>query len=86
VNGGWKKMNGKGEDGGKRGKEEEKRGKEKGKNKNKIEKWGKKGKKEKNRKGQFRNFTTLIQQVTPFCQTFSKMASASLKKSLHQRR
>jgi hypothetical protein len=50
VNGGWKKMNGKGEDGGKRGKEEEK-GERKGKNKNKIEKWDKKRKKDKIGKG-----------------------------------
>jgi hypothetical protein len=36
-------------------------------------------KKEKNRKGQFRHFTTSIQQVKSFCQTFSKMASAHYK-------
>jgi hypothetical protein len=56
-----------------RGKEEEK--KEEGK---------RKGKKKK-KKGQFRHFTTSTQHVKPFCQTFSKTASAPSEKSLHRR-
>jgi hypothetical protein len=41
--------------------------------------------KRKNRKGQPRHFTTPIQQVKPFCQTFSKTASAPPEKPLHWR-
>jgi hypothetical protein len=41
--------------------------------------------KNKNRKVQFRHFTTSIQPVKPFCQTFSKTASAPSEKPLHQR-
>jgi hypothetical protein len=40
--------------------------------------------KKKIRKGKFRHFTTSIQQVKPFCQTFSKTASAPSIKPLHQ--
>jgi hypothetical protein len=44
-----------------------------------------KKKKEKRKKGQFRHFTTSIQHVKLFCQTFSKTASAPLEKPLHRR-
>jgi hypothetical protein len=44
-----------------------------------------KGKKKKEKKGQFRHFTTSIQQVKLFCQTFSKTASAPLEKPLHRK-
>jgi hypothetical protein len=57
-------------------KEREKGGKEKGKGKGKNEK----------RKGQFGHFTTSIQQVKPFCQTFFKTAPAPSAKPLHERR
>jgi hypothetical protein len=59
------------------------RGGEKGRGKKENKEKGKKSKK--HRKGQFRHFTALIQQVKPFCQTFSKMTSAPSEKPLHQR-
>jgi hypothetical protein len=49
----------------------QKRGKEK--------KWKKGEEKGENRKGQFRHFTTSIQQMKLFCQAFSKMVSAPLR-------
>jgi hypothetical protein len=60
---------------GKRGDEKKIRGKKENKEKGKR----------KNRKGQFIHFTTSIQLVKPFCQTFSKAASAPSEKSLHRR-
>jgi hypothetical protein len=45
----------------------------------------KKRKNRKNRKGKFRHFTTSIQQMMSFCQTFSNTASAPSKKLLHRR-
>jgi hypothetical protein len=56
-------------------KKEEKRKRKRRKNKEKKKK----------KKGQFRHFTTSIQQVKLFCQTFSKTASAQLEKPLHRR-
>jgi hypothetical protein len=55
----------------------------------KKEKRRKKENKEKEKikigKGHFRHFTISIQPVKPFCQTFSKTASAPSEKPLHQR-
>ena len=36
-------------------------------------------------KGQYRYFTISMQQMKPFCQTFSKTAPTTLKKPLHQK-
>jgi hypothetical protein len=54
-----------------RGERERKR-KEERKKGNKEDEKIKRRKKEKNRKGLFSHFTTSIQEVKPFCQTFSK--------------
>jgi hypothetical protein len=67
-------------------KEREEGGKKKKKKKRKKKKKKEKRKgKKKKRKGQFRHFTTPIQQVKPFCQTLSKTASAPSEKQLHRR-
>jgi hypothetical protein len=65
------------------GESDERRGKKRGKERKREKRENKE--EEKNKKGQFRHFTTSIQQVKPFCQTLPKTASAPPEKPLHRR-